>query len=151
MTTINYSLSEVDLIYKSTVKAADRPKIENSENAYKILLHNWDAGKIDFVEQFKVLLLNRANQVLGIYPVSTGGVTGTIADPKLIFVAALKANATAIIICHNHPSGNLKPSTADEELTRKIKEAGKFLDINVLDHVIVSGDGYYSFADEGIL
>jgi len=83
--------------------------------------------------------------------ISTGGVTGTIADPKLIFSAALKANACGIILSHNHPSGNIKPSPADEQLTAKIKAAGKYLDINVLDHVIVTSENYYSFAEEGLL
>ncbi len=111
----------------------------------------WNENKIDFVEQFKILILNRANRVLGIVEISSGGVTGTVADPKLIFAAALKANACGIIISHNHPSCNLNPSRADEELTQKIKHAGKFLDITLLDHVIVTSEGYYSFADEGLL
>jgi DNA repair protein RadC len=98
-----------------------------------------------------VILLNRAHRVLGIYELSTGGVTGTIADPKLVFTAALKANACSLVLSHNHPSGNLRPSKADEELTMKIKEAGKFLDIQVLDHLIVTSEGYFSFADEGLL
>ncbi len=85
------------------------------------------------------------------FEVSTGGVTGTVADPKLVFVAALKANACSIIISHNHPSGNLKPSQADEHLTQKIKLAGQFLDIKLIDHIIVSSEGYYSFADEGLI
>ncbi len=108
----------------------------------------WDENKIEFVEQFKVLLLNRANKVLGVYEVSSGGVTGTVADPRLIFVAALKANACALIISHNHPSGNLKRSRQDEELTAKIKQVGEFLEIKVLDHLIVTPEAYYSFADE---
>ncbi len=99
----------------------------------------------------KVLLLNRANKVLGVYEVSTGGISGTVADPRLIFVAALKANACSLIISHNHPSGNLKPSRHDEELTAKIKQAGEFLDIKLLDHLIVTPEAYYSFGDEGIL
>jgi DNA repair protein RadC len=95
--------------------------------------------------------MNRARRILGIYELSTGGVAGTVADPKLVFTAALKANACNIILSHNHPSGNLKPSKADEELTKKIKEAGIYLDIKVLDHIIVTSEGYYSFADEGVL
>jgi len=115
------------------------------------LKQTWDENKIDFVEQFKVLFLNRSNKVLGILEVSSGGVTGTIADPKLVFVAALKANACNIIISHNHPSGNLKPSKVDEELTQKIKQAGQFLDIKLFDHIIVTSEGYYSFVDEGLI
>ena len=144
-------VAEVELIYKSKVKASERPKINSSKEAAELLLNLWNENKIDFVEQFKVLLLNRANRVLGIVEISSGGVTGTVADPKLIFIAALKANAVGIIISHNHPTSNLKPSKPDEELTQKIKNAGKFLDISLLDHVIVSSEGYYSFADEGLL
>lgn len=145
------NVAEVELIYKSKVKASERPTISTSKSAAKLLMALWNENKIDFVEQFKILLLNRANQVLGIVDLSSGGVTGTVADPRLIFVAALKANACAIIISHNHPSGNLKPSRADEELTQKIKNAGLFLDIKLIDHVIVSSEGYFSFADEGLL
>ena len=145
------NVAEVELIYKSKVKASDRPKINSSKDAAELLTALWNENKIDFVEQFKVLLLNRANRVLGIIELSTGGVTGTVADPKLVFVAALRGNCTGIIISHNHPSGNLEPSKADEELTQKIKNAGLFLDIKLLDHVIVTSSGYYSFADEGLL
>lgn len=143
--------SEVELIYKSKVKASERPRIHSSRDAYNVLLKVWDENKIEFVEQFKVLLLNRANNVLGVYEVSTGGVSGTVADPKVIFIAALKANASSLVLSHNHPSGNLKPSRQDEELTRKIKEAGYLLDIKVLDHIIITSETYYSFADEGVL
>ena len=85
------------------------------------------------------------------YEVSSGGITGTVADPRLILAAAIKSLAVAIVLAHNHPSGNLKPSQADEQLTAKIKEAAKYHDINVLDHIIVTPDAYYSFADEGLL
>ena len=93
-------IAEVELIYRSKVKASERPHITTSKCAAELLKHSWDENKIDFVEQFKVLFLNRANKVLGIYEVSSGGVTGTVADPKIIFVAALKANACCIIIAH---------------------------------------------------
>lgn len=146
-----YEVSEVELIYKTKVKASQRPKIVSSKDAAQLLRRLWDVNKIDFVEQFKVLLLNRSNKVLGMVEISSGGVTGTIVDCKLIFVAALKANACNLIISHNHPSGNLKPSKADEELTQKIKEAGKFLDIRLHDHIIVTSESYYSFADEGLI
>lgn len=97
------------------------------------------------------MFLNRANKVLGILEASSGGISGTVADPRLVFVAALKANASNIIISHNHPSGNLNPSKADEELTQKIKQAGQLLDIKLFDHIIVTSEGYYSFADEGLM
>ena len=144
-------IAEVELIYRTKVKASERPQVTTSNDAAQLLKQTWDTGKIDFVEQFKVLFLNRSNKVLGILEVSSGGVTGTICDPRVIFVAALKANATAIVICHNHPSGNLTPSKADEDLTQKIKHGGSFLDIRLLDHIIITSDDYYSFADEGLI
>ncbi len=102
-------------------------------------------------EVFAVIFLNRANKINHFEIISQGGITGTVADPRVILKKALEEEATSIILCHNHPSGNLKPSLADEELTRKIKEAAAYMDIKVIDHIIVSEDGYYSFADEGIL
>jgi DNA repair protein RadC len=146
-----YNVAEVELIYKSKVKASERPQICSSKDAYNVLTHLWDDTKIEFVEQFKVLFLNNANKVLGAYEVSTGGISGTVADPRVIFVAALKANCCAIIVSHNHPSGNLKPSRQDEELTQKIKQAGQLLDIKLLDHVIITNEAYFSFADEGLV
>lgn len=102
-------------------------------------------------EVFAVIFLNRANKINEFKIISEGGITGTVADPRIILKKALEQDAVSIILCHNHPSGSLKPSRADEELTHKIKEAAKYFDIKVLDHLIVSDDGYYSFADEGIL
>ncbi len=95
--------------------------------------------------------MNRANKVLGLFEVSKGGISGTVADPKIIFTAALKGGASGIIVAHNHPSGNLTASQSDIDLTRKLKEAGKFLEIQLLDHVIVTTEGYFSFADEGLI
>jgi len=102
-------------------------------------------------EVFAVLFLNRANRIRHFEIISSGGMTGTVADPRIILKKALEEEAVSIIICHNHPSGNLKPSRADEEITRKINHAAKFFDIMLLDHIIVSTDGYFSFADEGLL
>ena len=102
-------------------------------------------------EVFAVLFLNRANKINHFQIVSEGGITGTVADPRIILKKALEEDAVGIILCHNHPSGSLKPSSADLELTKKIKEAAKFFDIKVMDHLIVSDAGYYSFSDEGIL
>jgi DNA repair protein RadC len=102
-------------------------------------------------EVFAVVFLNRANKINHFEIISSGGITGTVADPRIILSKALENKATSIVLCHNHPSGNLKPSLADEELTLKIKEAARFLDISVLDHIIVSEEGYYSFSDEGML
>lgn len=102
-------------------------------------------------EVFAVIFLNRANKINHFEIISRGGITGTVADPRVILKKALEEDATSIVLCHNHPSGNLQPSLADEELTKKIKEAASYMDIKVIDHIIVSEDGYYSFADEGIL
>jgi DNA repair protein RadC len=144
-------VSEVELIYRSKVKASERPRIRQSKDAYALLMLHWDLDKIELMEEFKVIFLNQANKVLGIFNVSIGGITGTVADPRLIFSAALKASACNIMLAHSHPSGNLQPSRADEELTSKCKSAGQFLDIRVLDHLIVTRDQYYSFADEGLI
>jgi len=146
-----YQVSEITLHYQSKVKASLRPKITNAEEAYRILHLYWDKNKLELLEEFKVMLLNRANKVLGIVNISSGGISGTVADPKLIFATALKTGCSAIILAHNHPSGNLKPSEADIKLTRKLKEAGKFLDLPVLDHIIITAEAFYSFADEGVL
>ncbi len=100
-------------------------------------------------EEFWVLLLNRANNIIGKHQISKGGLAGTVVDSKVIFKLALDASASSIIMCHNHPSGNHKPSDADLSLTKRIVEAGKVLDISVLDHLIIAGELYYSFADEG--
>ena len=102
-------------------------------------------------EVFAVVFLNRANKVNHFKIISEGGITGTVADPRIILKMALEEDAVSIVLCHNHPSGSLKPSRADEELTQKIKEAARFFDIRVLDHIIVSDEGYFSFADEGLL
>jgi DNA repair protein RadC len=144
-------VSEIQLSYSLRIKPSQLPKITHSRDAYQILKNSWDSNKIEFVEQFKVMLLNRANKVLGICEVSSGGIANTVADPKIIFGVALKGMASGIIVSHNHPSGNLKPSQADIDLTRKLKEAGKFLELQLLDHVIISSEGYYSFADEGLI
>jgi len=102
-------------------------------------------------EVFAVIFLNRSNKVNHFEVVSEGGITGTVADPRIILKKALSYDAVSLVLCHNHPSGSVKPSRQDEDLTHKIKEAAKFFDILILDHIIVSEEGYYSFADEGIL
>ncbi|MCB0651501.1 MAG: JAB domain-containing protein [Saprospiraceae bacterium] len=143
-------VTEVKLVYYNKVNAKDRPQLKSSFDAYEVLAANWDEGTISLYEEFYILLLDRGNRVMGRYLVSQGGLTGTVVDPKMIFAAALKGRAASIILAHNHPSGNLKPSKADKNLTRNLIQAGKFLEIPVLDHLILAPDGgYYSFADEG--
>jgi len=146
-----FQVSEIKVSYLPKFRASERPQIHQSKQAYEILINNWDHGRLEMQEQMKVILLNQANAVLGIFDVSTGGVAGTYCDPKIIFAAALKANSSNIILAHNHPSGNLKPSSQDLNLTRKMVEAGKFLDLFVIDHIIVTKRAYYSFGDEGLI
>ena len=154
METLNQNwqtVSEIELIYKTKVKNSERPQIKSSKDAYKLVLSAWDDNKIEFFEQFKVLLLNQAHKALGIYEISSGGIAGTVVYLRLIFSAALKANATSLMMIHNHPSGNLTASEADKQITRKVKDAGRLLDITLLDSLIITTESYYSFADEGAL
>lgn len=144
-------VAEVELVYKTKIKTSERPKVTSSKDIYVVLKQVWDENKIEMLEEFKVIFLNRANRVIGVYDASSGGITGTVADPRLILAAAIKSLCVSIVLSHNHPSGNLKPSRADEELTLKIKEAAGYHDIRVLDHIIVTSEAYYSFADEGLL
>jgi len=126
----------------------EKPKITGSKDAFEIL----QADLLDLPhEEFWVLLLNRANRVIKKYQVSQGGVAGTVADPKIIFKVALEELASGIVLAHNHPSGNLTPSQADIDLTKKLKEGSKLLEIQVLDHLIIAGQKYFSFADEGMV
>jgi DNA repair protein RadC len=143
------TLSEIHVSYKPGLISS---KIINDSNAaFDILATLFPQETICLQEQFVVLYLNRANRVIGSYQLSKGGITGTIADVRLILSVALKTLASGLILAHNHPSGNLKPSEADVSLTNKIKEAAKLMDIQVLDHIILSDCGYFSFADEKIL
>ncbi len=125
-----------------------RTRITSSHDAYQCM----QAELLDQPnELFWILILNRANDVLKKVPISSGGMAGTVADPKVIFKAALEHRACSIILMHNHPSGNTKPSQADIQLTKKLKEGGNLLEIPVLDHLIFTDNAYFSFADEGIL
>lgn len=150
MKTIDLSqIAEVKLSYMSKVKASDRPKINSSADAFRIIYETWDHDSIEHIEEFKLLLLNRSNKALGITTISKGGISGTITDVRVILQYAIKANASSIIIAHNHPSGNLEPSEADRRITQKIKDAAEIMEISVLDHLlIVPQKEYYSFADK---
>jgi DNA repair protein RadC len=126
----------------------EKPKIESSRTAVNLI----QGDLMDLPrEEFWVLLLNRANRLVKKKRVSEGGVSGTVADPKIIFKLAIDELASGIIIVHNHPSGNLRPSESDIHLTKKIKESGKLLEISLLDHLIIAHDRYFSFADEGMM
>ncbi len=126
----------------------EKPKITSSKDAYELLKGDMmDLPK----EEFWVLLMNRANRVIKKKRISEGGVSGTVADPKIIYKMALEELASGLIVAHNHPSGNLQASQTDIDLTRKLKEAGKFLEIQLLDHIIIANQKYLSFADEGMI
>ena len=144
-------VAEIQISYRNDVPAYQRPKVTSSDDAYRYFMKHWEQDQFDYCEKFKVMLLNRANLVMGIMTISSGGIAGTVADPKMVFGPALKTATSSILLGHNHPSGNLKPSEADIRLTQKLKEAGQLLDLPILDHLILTRDGHYSFADEGAL
>lgn len=146
-----FPVQEVQIVYKQKFKPSERPKITTSQESYRVLISVWNLEIIGFIEEFKVLLLNRANRVIGCFEVSSGGICGTVVDPRVVFAAAIKCCATSIILAHNHPSGNLTPSEPDIYLTNRLKEGGRLLEIEVLDHIILTNESYYSFADEGLL
>lgn len=143
------TLAEIEISYKPKYKSSELPKVVTSTDAYNCLKDVFPS--VDYREYFYILCLNRNNKVLGYCQISAGGLCGTIADVRMIMQIALKASATSIILSHNHPSGNLIPSGADKELTRKIKEGAMALDIAVLDHLIITSESFFSFADEGLM
>ena len=142
-------VAEIKISYSTS--NTPKIKITSVDKAYQLLLKSWNLDTIELQEEFKVLLLNRANEVLGIYPLSKGGITGTVVDSRLIFAVVLKCNATAIIIAHNHPSGNLKPSNNDITITNSIKKCADFLEITLIDHLIITKNGFFSFSNEKLL
>lgn len=133
---------------RKEITSEERLKITNSKDIYDLL-------KAEFLdiphEAFWIVLLNRANRVIKKHQISQGGVAGTVADPKIIFKIALEELASAVVLAHNHPSGNLTASQADIDLTKKLKESGKLLEIQVIDHLIIAGNKYMSFSDEGLM
>jgi DNA repair protein RadC len=145
-------ISEVKLIYRTNVKASERFQVKTSRDAFEIFMEAWDQDSIEHVEEFKLLLLTRSNKVLGVASISKGGLSGTVTDVRIILQYVIKANASGIIICHNHPSGNLNPSESDLAITRKVKDSAKLMDIQLLDHLIITPEaGYCSMADEGMI
>ena len=132
------------------VPAKERPQITCSLDAVSLFRELYSSDEMETKESFYILMLNRANRVLGWHLVSVGGVSATLVDPKIIFCVALNSLACGVILCHNHPSENTEPSKSDIDLTRKLIQAGKILEISVLDHIILApGNEFYSFADEG--
>ena len=144
----NSTLAEIEISYRPKVRPSELPKVVTSSDAYQILKDVFP--NLDYREYFYILCLNRNNKILGYCQISVGGISGTVADVRIIMQTALKSNACSIILSHSHPSGNLQPSEADKDLTKKIREAGKVLDIAVLDHLIITSESYFSFADEGL-
>jgi DNA repair protein RadC len=142
---------EISVVYKNNIKSSELISIKNSKDIETALRPVFNQFTLNYQEEFILLCLNRANKILAFFRVSKGGLTGTVADPRVILTAALNCGATNLVLSHNHPSGNNKPSKADEELTQKIKQAAALLDINVLDHLIITDENYFSFADEGII
>ena len=144
-------VSEIEISYTPQYLAFNKPKITSSMDIYEILKELFDASALTIKEECIALFLNRNNRIIGSYKVSSGGITSTVVDIRLILSIALKSLSCGLIIAHTHPSGNLKPSKADIELTHNLREAAKLMEIKLLDHLIISVDGYYSFADEGNL
>jgi DNA repair protein RadC len=133
---------------RKIAEVIERKKISSSKDVFDIF--GQQLGDLPY-EEFWVLLLSRSNQILSKEKISQGGISGTVTDVRIILKLAIDKMASSVILCHNHPSGNIKPSEADNTITHKLKEAGKLMDINIHDHVIVSNAGYYSFADEGLM
>lgn len=144
------TLSEITINYVPKLKLSEQPKVTTSKDAEEQFRALW-SNKMEYIEEMYIMLLNRANRVLGYSKISQGGLSGTVVDAKVVFQTALKAHASSILLAHNHPSSNLKPSEADIRITKTIREAGKFMEIPLIDHLILTEEGYYSFADEGIL
>lgn len=145
-----YTIDQITLIYEPRISLSKRPKVSSSFEAYQLLKANWST-QISLLEEFNILLLDNQAHVLGMTQISKGGLSSTPVDIRLAFITALNAKSTAMILAHNHPSGSLKPSSQDRSLTQVFVDAGKILNIKVLDHIILTPeDGvYYSFSDEG--
>lgn len=146
-----YRVAEVQLSYSNRIPSSKMPVVTSSSEAYRVIMDSWQTESLELFERFRVLLMNTGNRVMGVYEASCGGISGTVVDIRLLMVTALKATATGIIVFHNHPSGNLKPSMEDRKLTQRIHEAASYLDIKLHDHLIVGREGFLSFRDEGLL
>ncbi|WP_461791357.1 JAB domain-containing protein [Pedobacter sp.] len=147
----DWQVSEVEVVYKTKVDRKLLPKISGSADSYGIFMKYWNPGKLEYQEQSKALLLNNQLRVLAIVELATGGIDHVNMDTRIIFSTALVMGANRIVLAHNHPTGNITPSEADRRYTKNVAEAGKLMQIEILDHLIIAADGYYSFADEGLL
>lgn len=144
-------LPELSLKWKGGVKPSERIQLKTSQDTERAFRLIFDADQIEYREEFLMILMNRNNKCLGFVKISSGGITGTVVDVRMIMQHALLSGATGIMLAHNHPSGSIAPSAQDEKLTKQINEAGKIMEIKLLDHIIMTGEpgSYYSFADEG--
>ena len=142
---------EIKVQLKDNVKVSELYKIESSKDAANVFRQIFNADTILWQEEFVMLCLNRSNAVTGFYKVSSGGMHGTVVDPKIVYTVALKSCATSLIVAHNHPSGNLKISEADRKITQKLRDSGKILEIQLLDHLVITQESYLSMADQGLL
>lgn len=147
----DFTVAEVQLSYKNQVPCKDRQIINSSATAYNIVKNHFPDETIDYRESFKVFYMNVAGHLLGCLTVSEGGPCSTAVDVKLILQGALLTNAHGVIMAHNHPSGNLQPSTPDKFMTEKVEKALQIMDMKLLDHLIVTRGGYFSFVDEGVM
>ena len=145
------TLSEIQIKYSPKVSAFDRPQIKTSQDAFEQFMLLLDTSQFFIKEEAAVLYLNRANRVIGGYRLSSGGITGTIVDIRIILGIALKSLSCGIIIAHTHPSGELHPSRTDEKFTEQLRQAAEMLQIKLLDHLIIAEGKYLSFEDEGLL
>lgn len=150
-TTIEMTIPEIQISYKNPIQLSIRPLLNNVDKMYNFLKTIFDNETIDLYESFKVIYLNRALHPLGYVNLSQGGMTGCIADTRLILGIGLKAACTYFIVAHNHPSGVLQPSRADIELTAKLKNGGKIVGIELQDHIIITSESYYSFAENELI
>ena len=147
----DFKVAEIKLKYRNKTPYEERKKIISSDSAYPLFLQSYPDDTLDYREAFKVLYLDQANHVLGISTISEGGLSSASVDIRIIFQGALLTNAVGMILCHNHPSGRTVPSNEDLNITDSIVKAGKLLNIRVLDHLVISRENYYSFANEGKL
>lgn len=146
-----HTVSEVSLKYQTQTSFEEKPTISAPDHAHQFLRQIWDADTIELREEFVVVLLNHSKKVIGWSKVSTGGPFATIVHPTTVFQLILLGNAASVILAHNHPSGTLKPSLADIELTKRLSKAGKFFSVSIDDHIILTRDSYLSLREEGLM
>ncbi|SDI11382.1 JAB domain-containing protein [Chryseobacterium sp. WX] len=148
---MNQNLKVAELLVSYSPNIISEQKISNSRETYSLITNHWNLDTMEMYEEVKIILFNRANKALGVYDLSKGGMSSSIIDVKIILSIVLKTLASGIILVHNHPSGNLVPSKFDIDVTQKLKSACDLMDVAFLDHLIISKENYFSFADDGLL